>query len=199
MLETSDIRYFKDLFKELRFEELESLLALAQVRRLNAGEVYIPAGATWYQIAYIRKGLIRTWCRKDGEVEITVMLRWEDQFVGAMDSILFHRPSRFIYQALEETELVELDYREAEPIINSHAGLSAARNSFLLHMLSMSMDRVENFVLLSPEERYRKMLADKPDIVNRVPDKYVATLLGITPVSLSRIRRRMAQGKRDGY
>jgi hypothetical protein len=52
--------------------------------------------------------------------------------------------------------------------------------------------------LLSPEERYIKFVRDKPDIINRVPGKYLATLLGITPISLSRIRRRMAgaAGKR---
>lgn len=195
MLEAPDIHYYKDIFKDLPVEDLGALLALAESKRLAAGEVYIPAGTTYYRIAYIRKGLIRTYCTTDADAEVTLMLRWEGQFIGAMDSILFDRPSRYSYQAMEETELVELDYRDAEPIINTRAGLSAARNSFLLHMLSMAMERVENFVLLSPEERYRKMLAEKPDLVNRVADKHLATLLGITPVSLSRIRRRMAQGR----
>jgi FixJ family two-component response regulator len=59
-------------------------------------------------------------------------------------------------------------------------------------MLAQSMDRIESFVLLSPEERYRQLVEQKPNIVNRVPNKYIATFLGITPVSLSRLRRRMA-------
>jgi hypothetical protein len=52
---------------------------------------------------------------------------------------------------------------------------------------------MESFVLLSPEERYMQLLKDKPDIFNRVHNKYLATLLGITPVSLSRIRKRITK------
>jgi Mn-dependent DtxR family transcriptional regulator len=59
-------------------------------------------------------------------------------------------------------------------------------------MLAESMVRVESFILLTPEERYLKLIRDKHDIVQRVHDKYIATFLGITPVSLSRIRKRIA-------
>jgi hypothetical protein len=54
------------------------------------------------------------------------------------------------------------------------------------------MEKVADFLLLSAEERYLKLVNEKPDIVNRVPNKYIATMLGITPVSLSRIRKRVA-------
>lgn len=55
--------------------------------------------------------------------------------------------------------------------------------------------RVDSFVLLSPEERYKKYVKDFPEIVNRVPDKHIANVLRITPVSLSRIRKRIATKK----
>ena len=59
-------------------------------------------------------------------------------------------------------------------------------------MLKESIERVESFTLHSPEERYINFVKSKPNIVNRVPDKYIATILGMTPVSLSRIRKRIA-------
>jgi DNA-directed RNA polymerase subunit F len=92
---------------------------------------------------------------------------------------------------------LELDYKTAQGIIDNNPKLSSSRNTFLTNMLGQAMDRIESFVLLSPEERYNKLIAEKPDITNRVPDKYLATMLGITPVSLSRIRKRIvSQHKR---
>ena len=53
--------------------------------------------------------------------------------------------------------------------------------------------RIEGFILYTPEERYIKFIEKYPDINNRVPDKYIANVLGITPVSLSRIRARIIE------
>jgi hypothetical protein len=61
--------------------------------------------------------------------------------------------------------------------------------------LKQTFGRIDSFVLLSPEERYKKYIKDFPGIVNRAPDKHIANVLGITPVSLSRIRKRIASEK----
>lgn len=70
------------------------------------------------------------------------------------------------------------------------------RNFVLMSMLSGTLEMIEDFVLFNPEERYIKLISEKFDIVNRVPDKYIASMLGITPVSLSRIRKRIASRKK---
>jgi DNA-directed RNA polymerase subunit F len=62
--------------------------------------------------------------------------------------------------------------------------------------MRQAFQRVESFVFLSPEERYQKYVEDHPNIINRAPDKYIANILGITPVSLSRIRSRIASKRR---
>ena len=70
------------------------------------------------------------------------------------------------------------------------------RKYILQRLLKESFKRVESFVLLNPEERYLKFIEDNPGLMNRVPNKYIANILGITPVSLSRIRKRIAEKKR---
>lgn len=196
MLTTDEINFYLEIFKELSFADMYQLAKLAKTKKLLAGEVYINAGITYHKVAFIKSGLIRAYHLKQNGEEITLLLRWENQFIGAADTIIFEKPSRFVYQALEDTVLMELDYMKAQPIIDSNSRLSARRNRFILSMLADSMNRVEAFVLLSPEERYLQLVQDKPNIVNRVPDKYLATLLGITPVSLSRIRKRIASAKK---
>ncbi|WP_374676580.1 hypothetical protein [Flavobacterium sp. NRK1] len=76
------------------------------------------------KLAYIEKGIIRAYTHKQNSDEATLLLRWEDQFVGSHNSILLDKPSNFIYQALEETYVLEIDYSEVERI---HAGRSKIR------------------------------------------------------------------------
>lgn len=192
MLQTEDIDFYLTLFKDLSLADIAVLTNLAHTKKLHSGEIYIPIGSVSKRLAYIKKGMIRTYCLRENGYQVTLMLRWENQFVASVDSVMFEKPSRFIYQAMEETTLIEVDFQKALRVIESKPELSALGHSFLLHMLGEAMDRLEGFVLLSPEERYVKLVHEKPDINNRVPDKYLATLLGIAPGSLSRIRKRIA-------
>ena len=187
-----DLDFYRSLFDGLSLQDVMQLYALAETRELKAGDIYIKTGVLSYKLALIRQGLIRSFLKNQNGDEVTLMLRWEQQFVASVDGVLHQRPSRFIYQALEDTILIEVDFMQVQSLIDNHPKLSAARNQILLQMLSESMDRVESFVLLSAEERYLKLMKEKPGIFNRVPDKYISTLLGITPVSLSRIRKRIS-------
>jgi CRP-like cAMP-binding protein len=196
MLHPDEIQHYLQAFKGLSLPDVLELLQMARTRHLPAGSIYIDEGAATQKLAYINKGLIRVYKLKENGDDITLMLRWENQFIASHDSIILNKPSRFIYQTLEDTDLMELDYAKAQPLMDNNPRLSSSRNSFLLHMLAEALERVESFVLLSPEERYLQLLHDKPDILNRVPNKYLATLLGITPVSLSRIRKRIASASK---
>lgn len=198
MLEPADIAFYLSVFKDLELIDIMQLATLAKVNSLKAGEVYIKEGAISHTVAYIKSGLIRCYAIQENGDEATLMLRWENQFIASVDTVVYQQPARFTYHALEDSVLLEIDYRKAQSIIDQNPKLSASRNSFLLLMLGQAVARVESFVLLSPQERYLKLLAEKPDIANRVPDKYLATLLGITPVSLSRIRKRIASPGKTG-
>ena len=191
MLDESTINYYLSLFNLSR-EELDAIVNFSSEKKLVEGEVYIRFGSASRKLAYIKKGLIRTSYLKENGEDITILLRWEDQFFSSYDSIFFNQASRFTYQALEPTVILEANYDEFMDFLNSKAVYAKAKDFFLLSMLAENMERVESFVLLNPEERYLRLIKEKPNIVQRCPDKYIATLLGITPVSLSRIRKRLA-------
>lgn len=196
MLSQEDISFYLSVFKGLDLKDVYDLFKLSSTRKIKAGEVYIDEGSSSQKLAYIRKGLIRAYHIKPNGDDITLILRWENQFIASHDSIIFKQPSRFIYQALEDTIVLEMDYAKAEPILDNNPRLSATTKTILQHMLAETLQRVEMFVLCTPEERYLQLVQEKPDILNRVPNKYLATLLGITPVSLSRIRKRIASPHR---
>lgn len=197
MLDADKINFYLEVFKGLTPEDIIGLFQLATPRHLPASEVLIKEGATNHNLVYIQKGVIRSYMIKDSGDEVTVLLRWEDQFIASYDTIILQQPSRFTYQALEDCEILEIDYAAVEKIMEEQPKYEPLRTFFLMSMLAESLLRVESFVLFSPEERYQKLVESNANIVNRVPDKYIASLLGITPVSLSRIRKRIASRQKQ--
>ncbi|UOE50849.1 Crp/Fnr family transcriptional regulator [Mucilaginibacter sp. SMC90] len=191
MIEVDDISPFLDLSKKLTEHDYTKLKKFTKVRRLRPGEVYIAAGSSQQRIALISNGILRAYLLEPSGDEITIMLRCENQIVASIDSILLNKPSRFYYEAIEHVILIELDYQRAMSFIESNNRLFALRHQVLLGLLLQTTDRLEDFMLLKPQERYIRLITQRPYIANRVPDKYLSTMLGITPVSLSRIKKRL--------
>lgn len=177
-------------------EETVPLFSTARTVTLTNNQVYIPIGDKSRKLAFIEKGVMRAYAVKDNGDEATLYIRWEGQFIASHDTIINHSPSRFIYRALEDCTLMEVDYDTLDKIMREQPKFEPLRNFFLLRMLSETLDMIESFVFLSPEERYQKLISDRFNIVNRVPDKHLASMLGVTPVSLSRIRKRIQQQRK---
>jgi len=187
-----------DTLQELLFDlagimpaDTGPLFAMTTVVSLETNEAYIREGENSRRLAFIEQGIIRVYIIKENGDEATLLLRGEGKFIASHDTIINRQPSRFIYRALEPVKLLQIDYDVLEEILKTHPEYEPLRNFFLMKMLAESLKMLESFVTQSPEERYRELLAERFDLVNRVPDKYIASMLGITPVSLSRIRKRM--------
>jgi CRP-like cAMP-binding protein len=195
MLSQEDIQFYISILKGVNVIDIYRLFKSAKTKKIRAGEIYIHEHTISTRMGHIKKGVMRAYQLKDNGDEVTILLRWENQFVGSYDTIIWQRPSRFIFEAIEDTTLIEVDYNKMQEIADGNPTLGAHRSNIQVHMLEEAIDRIESFVLLSPKERYLKLVREKPDIVNRVPDKYLSTYLGITPVSLSRIRKRIASGQ----
>jgi CRP-like cAMP-binding protein len=144
-------------------------------------------------VGFILTGSVRYYFIKDGE-EITSYFSFEREFTSSYKSFLTRGPAENYIQALEETELIIISYDAmqkmyAHPLI-AHKMERFGRLIAEFYLLCYD-DRVASFITQTPEERYAKLLEEGREIMLRIPQHYVANFLGITPVSLSRIRRRM--------
>lgn len=148
-------------------------------------------GDTTDQLYFIVSGLLRVYNIRDDGEENTLLFRWEETFLGNYDTIVFGQPSRFYYEALEDTMVLQLSYATLVELIAAHPEMAAAERSVTMQILGQLLLRNEDFVLLSAEERYRKQLTQNAAILNRVQDKHLESMLGVTPVSLSRLKKRM--------
>lgn len=193
--EFEKLKLFYKIGKELSFKDIETLFHAANKKTFESNTYLLEEGSLKNKIFYIQKGLVRIFMINDKGEEITTTLRSEYQVVVNVDIFLYNEPSRFYIQALEPTLVFSMEYDALQTIIDRNPKLEKNRKFVLQQMLKENYKRLESFLLYTPEERYIRYIASNPQIINRVPDKYIANVLGITPVSLSRIRKRIASKK----
>jgi CRP-like cAMP-binding protein len=193
MIDINKIKTFYKLSRALNWSDIQTIVKAAKSKTYKPNEYLFEEGSYNRDIFLIRKGIIRTFkVNKKGE-EITTSIRAENQIIANVDHIFFDLPSSNYLQSIETTEVLYMNFDALEEIVKKHPKLVANRKFVLRKLLKESYRRVETFVMLSPEERYLDFIENNNDIANRVPDKYIANVLGITPVSLSRIRKRIAE------
>jgi CRP-like cAMP-binding protein len=156
---------------------------------------FIEPGETCNEVGFIVKGSVRFYHVKDGE-EITGYFCLENDFVTSYKSFLTRQPGTHYIQALEDVELITISYKNMQLMFNNPMlAYKMERFGRLIaeHYLICYEDRMTSFIIKTPEERYLDLLASNRDIFQRIPQHYIANFLGITPVSLSRIRRRILE------
>jgi CRP-like cAMP-binding protein len=122
------------------------------------------------------------------EQEITESFSFEGELAVRFESLLTNAPSRRAIQILEDSEFLAFDMNKLDVIFTNQPFIEAMFRRMFHSYHIQSMERFENMQFRSAEERYQILLTHYPDVVRRVPLKFIASFLGITPVSLSRIR-----------
>ncbi|MDB5142470.1 MAG: Crp/Fnr family transcriptional regulator [Mucilaginibacter sp.] len=148
------------------------------------------------KVGFIIKGAVRYFHIKDGE-DITGYFSFENEFLSSYKSYLTGQPGYTYIQALEDTKLITFTRKDMDEMLaNPMLAYKMERFGRLIaeHYLCCYEDRVASFVTQTPEERYLQLLSTGREILQRMPQHYIAHFLGITPVSLSRIRKRILVG-----
>jgi CRP/FNR family transcriptional regulator, anaerobic regulatory protein len=187
------------MFEELRnhFQPLvwlnEEEWALMQkklvLRFLKKGDLYIRPGEASTHIAFVNKGLLRHFNIEEG-IEVTNHFFVENTIASDFVGFLTQVPCSIYVDALEDSELFLLSYQDLQELYNSHAAfqkLGRLVNQYLF------LDLARAYHLLcraTPDEQYLAFLERFPGLSQRVPQYLIASYLGITSETLSRIRRR---------
>ena len=123
--------------------------------------------------------------------ENTFWFREEFSVFAAHRSILANKPSTITYQALEDSIVAVIDYEFLKELAESDKEIA---NSIIIVLESLVLDlidRVEEFITLTPEQRYNYFIKKQQNIVSRIPQQQLASYIGITPESFSRLKSRM--------
>jgi len=147
-------------------------------------------GETEQYLSFVDDGIIRFYIPK-GDSDLTFGFVFSGSFMCAYDSFLTQNPSIYSVQTITNTTLWRLGYKDLQEIYNKTEignliGRITAENLFL-----NKAEREISLLINTPEERYLKIFKERPELIEKIPLKYIASYIGITPQALSRIRRRI--------
>lgn len=146
-----------------------------------------PIGETCRTIYFVHKGLARIFYFKDGN-EITEYFAFEDNMIVRAESLFTGKVSRKGIQAVEETIFIGMPSALIFELFDAHPDLERLFRKLIESAYVDTVNRIENIQFNSAEERYSQLITHRPAIILRIPLKHIASYLGITQVSLSRIR-----------
>jgi CRP/FNR family transcriptional regulator, anaerobic regulatory protein len=141
------------------------------------------------ELYFILRGLVRLYYTKDGN-EITGYIFRENLFASSYDSFLRQVSSIQTLEALEDCDLLVISHTKLQQLYTDLPKMNLVARKVAEQRFVSAQMMLSSFVLDTPEERYRKFEEQNGDLLLRVPHHMIASYLGITPVSLSRIRKR---------
>lgn len=192
MADVQSMRRLIEQFVPLTDEEWQMMQALLTEKTIRKHDCMIREGMTGRELGYILEGEMRHYYTY-AEEQRTTYFYFDNAFVGPYMSCVTGQPSRLTIEALSDTRLLVVPYAGLRELFErSHTWERFGRR--LAEYLAMGLEeRMVGLLTLSPEERYRELLgSNKRKILERIPQQHIANYLGITPVSLSRIRKRLS-------
>lgn len=144
-------------------------------------------GHTCRTIYFIKKGVARIYYYKE-DIEITECFTFENAIIARVESLFTGKPSRKAIQMIEDSELIAISSAKLFDLYDTFPEIERLFRKIFESAYVDSVNRVESIQFHSAEERYNALLKESPNVLQRVPLKYIASYLGITQVSLSRIR-----------
>ena len=170
-------------------QAIESALTFRQVpKKFKLAE----EGKIARELYFINKGLIRLYYTKEGE-EITGFLFRENLFASSYDSFLRQTPGIQTLETLEDADLLVITKHALDHLYTVLPKMHILARKVAEQRFIHAQQVLSSYIMDSPEERYRKFAAENGDLLLRVPHHMIASYLGITPVSLSRIRKRVME------
>ena len=186
------LKLYLDKITSISSSDWNFFISKLQRRVITKKSVFIKVNQIENHISFIESGIVRLFIPKDNpEKEITFGFSFENQFVSAYDSFLTQSPSNYQLQALTETTVLSISYKDLQSVykstqIGNLIGRLTAEDLFLI-----KSKREQNLLNLNAEQRYLQLFKERPELLKSVPLKYISSYIGVTAQALSRIRKRL--------
>lgn len=161
-------------------------------RTLKRKEHFLQPGEVARHVAFVQEGLIRVYYLKGGNHH-SVHFHLEGSMLSDIYSLLTGTPSRYYFEALEDSRLLLIAQADIEQLYQQSPVWERFGRLIMQQHIIMVQEMKNSLVIDSPEERYQELVRTKSRMLDRVPQHMIASYLGITPVHLSRIRRHILE------
>lgn len=173
-------------FLILSSESKDELLKICSTSFLKKNEILQAFGHTCKTIYFIKSGAARIFYYKDG-IDVTEYFAFEGNLIARAESLFTGKPSQKSIQILEDSEIIAIDANQLFKLYDTHPQIERLFRLIFESAYVDTINRIESIQFHTAEERYLALM-NQTEIVQRIPLKHIASYLGITQVSLSRIR-----------
>lgn len=193
MIKESNFKNYLFQQFELKEEHWQKLQALVKYQRFQKGKFLLTAGSICQHSFFVEKGLLRFYSISVNAKEHILQFAPENWMVSDRSSFYFGEPSSFYIDAVEDTTVVMLDERFLKTLAEVNVKFATNNELLLQNHIRHLHQRLHSLLGENAEERYLNFLKLYPDVMQRVPQWMIASYLGITPESLSRVRKKLSK------
>jgi CRP-like cAMP-binding protein len=178
------LRKFIDLTDE---EFTHYLLPVIKVRRFGKKELVTRAGEVENYFNFIIKGLARKYYRK-GNQEINTQISMEGHLIVCQESFHSRRPSEYFIETIEPTSFVSITHEDLEKVYEQSHRMERLARLLITYAMVIKDGWQIQLVKMTPRERFLNFVTRNPELMQRVPQKYLASFLNIKPETFSRFK-----------
>jgi len=179
---------FINTYVTLPDEAEKEILAAFEKEFFNKGELILQKDKICKKFYFVHHGLARSFYINENGKDITVWFFNSNSFLTAVESFFEQTPSYYNIQALEDTEVFSITYGKLLQLFDKYHCMEKFGRILSIKMINLLSEKLNSIQFQTAEGRYKYMLKKYPDIANQAPLGHIASYLGITQETLSRIR-----------
>ena len=184
---SAELKKFFNEYVQLPTEELEDVISKFKSKTIKKNEFVLQEGETCKDLIFVQKGCLRLYYIQD-DVEVSVWFALKHSSAIEIYSFISETPTNYFLQAIEETEILYLPKTALNKLYETHPKMQEMMRKFWEDVILHLLERFTALQRDSAEQRYLDLL-DKPELLQTIPQKYLASFIGVTPTSLSRIKK----------
>jgi len=181
-------------YLQISEEGIEEIFNSIHFKCYKGGAVLVEPGEVFNDCCLILKGCVRQYHLQDGE-EKTTFFYTEDQWFASYYSTAQNKPVPYYLACVEDTVLSVMSITSEYELFKKYPEFESVCRTGIEEQLEKYQELLVSFMSSSPMQRYKNVLENRPELIQRVPQYQLASYLGITPESLSRIRKRISSPK----
>lgn len=171
-------------------ESLENVLSMFETVEVKKGEYFLHSGTVCRKMAFIETGYLRMYDIADGK-EITFWIGSSGKFITSLSSFVFQTTSFWNIQAITDCKLYVISREQHFKLCKSEPKWLEFDNLLLAHSFALLEKSMFAQLHTTAKERFEALLKEEPGLFQHVPLQYIASIIGITPESLSRLRKNL--------